>query len=198
MASEEVDRLAATLGHPQRDPHGDPIPTQDSSPAVLPGWPLTLIPEGAAAEIVHLEDEPEDIFARLVAHGLEVGQRIAVRESAPGRLAVEVEGHAVELSPIDAANVFAVPVEEAAGIPARTLADLQVGQRATVRGVRVTGFGRRRLFDLGFTPGALVECVFPSPFGEPRAYRVRGTVVALRLEQARRIEVEPASRSTPS
>jgi Fe2+ transport system protein FeoA len=59
--------------------------------------------------------------------------------------------------------------------------------------VRVTGFRRRRLFDLGFTPGALVECAFHSAFGEPTAYRVRGTLIALRLEQARRIEVETAA-----
>jgi ferrous iron transport protein A len=59
-----------------------------------------------------------------------------------------------------------------------------------VRGVKLTGFVRRRLFDLGFTPGALVECVFRAALGEPTAYRVRGTVIALRPDQARRVEVE--------
>jgi DtxR family Mn-dependent transcriptional regulator len=148
---------------------------------------------GLPSEIVHLEDEPEDVFRRLMTHDLEVGQRVTLRESAPDRLVLDVEGRRVELSPIDAASVFVVAVHEAPAVPARTLADLRTGERARVRRVRVAGFARRRLFDLGFTPGAVVECAFPSPLGEPRAYRVRGATIALRPEQARRIEVEPAA-----
>jgi DtxR family Mn-dependent transcriptional regulator len=193
LAPGEVEHLAAALGHPQHDPHGDPIPAADAAPVPLPGWPLTLVARGASSEIVHLEDEPEDVFARLAAQGLEVGQRVTVRELAPGRMNVEVGGRWLELSPIDAANVFVIPIREAAEVPGRTLADLRTGERAAVRSVRVTGFRRRRLFDLGFTPGALVECAFHSAFGEPTAYRVRGTLIALRLEQARRIEVETAA-----
>jgi Fe2+ transport system protein FeoA len=64
--------------------------------------------------------------------------------------------------------------------------------------VRLAGFSRRRLFDLGFTPGTEVECAFPSAFGEPRAYRVRGTLIALRPEQARRIDVEPGGEAENS
>jgi DtxR family Mn-dependent transcriptional regulator len=193
MSTEDVERLAAMLGHPQRDPHGDPIPSATAVPEPLPGWPVTLAPRGNACEIVHLEDEPEDVFSRLAARGLEVGLRVTVRERSPERLAMDVDGRRIELSPIDAANVFVVLVHEPARPGARTLADLETGERATVRGVRVTGFARRRLFDLGFTPGAVVECAFPSAFGEPKAYRVRGTIIALRPEQARRIEVGPAS-----
>jgi DtxR family Mn-dependent transcriptional regulator len=192
MTTEEVEHLAATLGHPQRDPHGDPIPSAEALPEPLPGWPVTLVPPGGPCEIVHLEDEPEDVFSRLAAQGLEVGLRVTVRARSPERLSLDVDGHRIELSPIDAANVFVVPVPERVREAARTLADLRVGERATVRSVRVTGFGRRRLFDLGFTPGAVVECAFPSTFGEPRAYGVRGTIIALRPEQARRIEVELA------
>jgi DtxR family Mn-dependent transcriptional regulator len=193
MAPDEVERLAAALGHPQSDPHGDPIPLVDALPVSVSGWPLTMVGRGIASEIVHLEDEPEDVFARLVAQGLEVGQQVTVRESAPGRLAVQVAGRSIQLSPIDAANIFVAAIPRPPGSAARTLADLRTGERATVRGVRVSGFTRRRLFDLGFTPGVVVECAFPSAFGEPRAYRVRGSLIALRPEQARRIEVEPAA-----
>jgi DtxR family Mn-dependent transcriptional regulator len=191
MAADEVDRLAATLGHPRLDPHGDLIPTADGTLLSIAGRPVTLAPLGTVSEIVHLEDEPEAVFTRLLAQGLEVGQRVTVRETAPDRLTLNLDGRRIELSPIDAANVFVVPVEEAASMAAQTLADLRTGERAIVRRVRVTGFGRRRLFDLGFTPGALVQCAFPAAFGEPRAYRVRGTNIALRSEQARRIDVEP-------
>jgi DtxR family Mn-dependent transcriptional regulator len=192
LSKDEVEHLAARLGHPQHDPHGDPIPTADQPGRVL-GWPLTLMARGASGEIVHLEDEPEAVFARLAMRGLEPGQRVTVLETAPDRLVVEVDGQRHQFSPVDAANVFVVPVREPAGPLPRTLADLRPGERGTVRAVRLTGFARRRLFDLGFTPGARVEFAFPAAFGEPRAYRVRDTLIALRTGQARRIEIEPAT-----
>jgi DtxR family Mn-dependent transcriptional regulator len=141
---------------------------------------------------VHLEDEPEAVFARLVELGLEVGRHVTVEEIAPDRIVLAIDGDRRELSPVDAANVFVVPVREPAPGEKRTLADLAPGEGGRVRQVEITGFARRRLFDLGFTPGALVECAFPGAFGEPQAYRVRGTLIALRGDQARRIEIDPA------
>ena len=42
-----------------------------------------------------------------------------------------------------------------------------------------------RLLDLGFTCGSQVCCLFPSALGDPRAYLVRGTVIALRQADAK-------------
>lgn len=52
------------------------------------------------------------------------------------------------------------------------------------------GFTRRRLLDLGMTPGARIEPEIRNFFGDPRAYRVRGTLIALRREQAAQIWVK--------
>jgi DtxR family Mn-dependent transcriptional regulator len=200
MRSDEVEHLAASMGHPRHDPHGDPIPGVETPIDAVPGTPVTLMPAGSDCEIVHLEDEPEDVFIQLVGSGLEVGQRITVGDRAPGalgRLCLDVEGRRVELSPLEAVNVFVVPANDARRTSPMNLDDLASGERAVVRELKVAGLGRRRLFDLGFTPGAIVECAFASAFGEPRAYRVRGTVIALRPEQARRIEVEPVPASRP-
>ena len=46
------------------------------------------------------------------------------------------------------------------------------------------GFIRRRLLDLGFTPGARVRRDLATFAGDPRAYRLRGTTIALRREQS--------------
>ena len=43
---------------------------------------------------------------------------------------------------------------------------------------------RRRLLDLGLIPGTRVTCQGRSPAGDPAAYLVRGTVVALRARDA--------------
>ncbi len=64
---------------------------------------------------------------------------------------------------------------------------LQSGESATL--IRLeSGCGmRRRLLDMGLTPGVRVECLGVSPGGDPRAYLVRGAVLALRREDCRKI-----------
>lgn len=42
----------------------------------------------------------------------------------------------------------------------------------------------RRLLDLGFAEGARIRCLFRSMFGDPTAYEICGTVIALRAEDS--------------
>jgi len=70
-----------------------------------------------------------------------------------------------------------------------TLADLQAGNVAWVKRLRTNGLLRRRLLDLGFCPGSEVTMEMSSPSGDPVAYRVRETRIALRRSDAREIEV---------
>jgi DtxR family Mn-dependent transcriptional regulator len=75
------------------------------------------------------------------------------------------------------------------------LAACETGARVTVQGLARScrGQERRRLLDLGFVAGTAVEVAMTSPSGEPTAYRVRGTLIALHREQARQIMVSPES-----
>jgi len=70
-----------------------------------------------------------------------------------------------------------------------TLADLRVGERATVTAFDTEDGVRHRLWDMGMVEGTEVECVFHSPSGDPTAYFVRGTVVALRRTDAHTVTV---------
>lgn len=72
-----------------------------------------------------------------------------------------------------------------------TLQDISVGSKAVVTGLRLEGAERRRLLDLGLAIGTTVEAVRRSPLGDPVAYRIRGSLIALRKEQAEKIEVTP-------
>ena len=72
---------------------------------------------------------------------------------------------------------------------ARTLDQLCAGQSAQVEELALCGAKRRRMLDLGFIPGADVRVLQVSPFGDPVAYQVLDTVIALRLCDARRITV---------
>lgn len=69
----------------------------------------------------------------------------------------------------------------------RTLDQLAAGQRATVAAITAPEDQRRRLLELGFVPGAPVAALQAAPWGDPVAYGVRGAVIALRREDARRI-----------
>ena len=73
---------------------------------------------------------------------------------------------------------------------ARTLDQLPVGQSARVTAVSLGGAKRARLQELGFLPGAVVTALQESPFGDPVAYGVLDTVIALRRNDAGSIEIE--------
>lgn len=49
---------------------------------------------------------------------------------------------------------------------------------------------RRRFFDLGLIKGTTVQCVGESPSKDPKAYLIRGAVIALRREDAEKILIE--------
>lgn len=82
--------------------------------------------------------------------------------------------------------------DEASG--ALSLNDLVAGERAQVVALSedCQGFERRRLLDLGLSPGALVERRYQAPLGGPAAYRLRGVTLALRPGQARMVTVREA------
>ncbi len=72
---------------------------------------------------------------------------------------------------------------------AYTLADLTVGSIGQVVSVELNGLLRRRILDLGLVPGTPVQCIRKSPAGNPVAYLIRGTLIALRSDDARLIKV---------
>lgn len=70
------------------------------------------------------------------------------------------------------------------------LSSLQLGKAGTIIRIEATDITRRRLQDLGFILGAEIECVFTSPLGDPRAYRINDSVIALRYEEASQIIIQ--------
>ena len=69
------------------------------------------------------------------------------------------------------------------------LSDLPAGRSADVAQMDAPGPMGRRLLDIGFTEGTRVQCLYAAPSGEPRAYLVRGAVIALRREDAARVRL---------
>ena len=61
-----------------------------------------------------------------------------------------------------------------------SLCDLNKNESLVIKEIKISGNLRKRLLDLGFVPGTKVECVRISPFGDPKAFFIRGAVIALR------------------
>jgi len=70
------------------------------------------------------------------------------------------------------------------------MSELETGQIAKIISLSSKGPLRRRFFDIGLVPGTEVSCVGVSPLGDPKAYLVRGMVVAVRSDDAKGIVVE--------
>ena len=194
LSPTDVDRLSAAMGHPETDPHGDPIPSRDGDVAAPPGTPLSAWSAGVPARIVHLEDEPPLAYAQLAALGLHLGQVVRIIDASPMRLVLSDGESEYVLAPMLAGNVHVVAAEPTAAtsealLPLSELPSDRMGEVVSLDpGCR--GFMRRRLLDLGFTPGARVRPDLTTFAGDPRAYRLRGTTIALRREQSDRILVK--------
>ena len=74
-----------------------------------------------------------------------------------------------------------------------TLDKLAVGSSAVIRTVGGSGALRCRLLDMGLIPHTRVTLQKIAPLGDPIEIRVRGYELTLRLEDARKIELEEGS-----
>ncbi len=195
LSDAQVEALSAGMGHPRYDPHGDPIPTNTGEMPARKGQPLSAFPRGAAAVVVHLEDEPREAFQRLLDLGLRPGARLRLLEAGPTEVKFRFDGREQLLPSVvgDLITVEPLPADTVLDeLPHATLADLTTGGSARV--VRVSaacqGPQRRRLLDLGVVPGTVITAQFTSPDGDPAAYSIRGALIALRKAQAELIQVD--------
>jgi DtxR family Mn-dependent transcriptional regulator len=197
LSPQEADALAARLGFPTRDPHGDEIPVPHGELPAEQGQPLHAVAENTSLLITHIEDEPKTVYAQLCAEGLRAGMRAYVMEKSAHRIRFWADGNVHVLAPVLANNISVVPSPELAVkdlAEEQFLSQLAPGQAGKVLGLSPAcrGVERRRLLDLGFVSGTPVEVEMVSPGGDPTAYRVRGTLIALRRQQAGLIRVESA------
>lgn len=69
----------------------------------------------------------------------------------------------------------------------KTMADLKIDETGIIKELQLSGFQKTRLLDLGFTEKSIVKKVMVSPAGDPTAYQIKGTLIALRKEEAEKI-----------
>lgn len=197
LTSDDLDELSARLSNPIFDPHGDPIPSANGEFGKLTSEPLTAVESGSLFQIVHLEDEPESVYAQLVAEGLHPGMPLRLLSRDDRRLLFWAGGDEHVLAPMVAANIFVKPIEEEPEpVDGEQLMSLAIGESARVIGLApsLRGAERRRMMDLGLLPGTTVRAEHTGAGGSPTAYRIRGALIALRNEQAAQIIIQKEGR----
>jgi len=70
------------------------------------------------------------------------------------------------------------------------LTDLQLNKLAKISHISCSNTIKRRLFDLGIIPNTPITPVFKSICNDPIAYEIRGTVLAIRNQDAKNIFVK--------
>jgi len=72
----------------------------------------------------------------------------------------------------------------------KTLDQFKVGETGLIKKVEGEGRLRRRLFDMGVTPGATVYLRKKAPLGDPLEITIRGYELSLRLSEAKLVVLE--------
>jgi len=188
VTEEETEKLAAQMGNPVFDPHGDPIPTAEGELPKSKGVLLNTLHEGETGRIIHLEDEPRSIYEQLVVLGLYPGMPVYVTDVSDKKITFIAEGEECVLTPLFAGyiTVEKTTIDISHQPKHHVLSSLKIGEQAEVVGIspNCRGQQRRRLMDLGIVPGSTISAVMKSASGDPVGYRVMGTTIGIRKQHA--------------
>ena len=70
------------------------------------------------------------------------------------------------------------------------LSEIDVNKKFILKNIDFHGIKKRRLYDLGFIPGQVIEKMYDSVFKNTSCYKIKDTFIALRKEDAYKIEVD--------
>jgi DtxR family Mn-dependent transcriptional regulator len=113
-ASERlIDRIDAFLGHPEVDPHGDPIPRADGSLPQSGGTPLAKLPPGSHFRVVRVVDQDPAFLRYLTECGLDLNATGELLENRPesGALVFRLRDRTVALGHAAAGKVLVTSAE---------------------------------------------------------------------------------------
>jgi DtxR family Mn-dependent transcriptional regulator len=106
--SEELEELiAAKLGEPALDPHGDPIPDRDLEICADDSIPLTDLDPGEDGTFTRVSDSDASMLRYLSERAIQPGARLVVKGKEPfgGPVMVEIDGRTHPLGPELAASM---------------------------------------------------------------------------------------------
>jgi len=194
FTEEDANRISRQLGYPRYDPHGDPIPTASGDMPPHKGRLLNDFSEGDTVQVIQIEDEPPSVYAEIVEKEIYLGVQIEILKMLKNSIHILVDGKVQTLPVLLTRNITVQTVLEDQKIeePPQSLSSLKTGEEAEVVGISraCRGAQRRRLMDLGIVPGTVISMAMTSAGGDPRAYNIRGAMIALREDQADFVHIQ--------
>lgn len=109
VISEDFEkRIAAALGHPSRDPHGDPIPSADLQMPADGSIPLSTLRPPEKATVIRVEAGDSALLRYLNELGLIPGNHISIINYSPfdGNLKININNREVVVGPSITSNIF--------------------------------------------------------------------------------------------
>lgn len=85
-----VERIAEHLGHPERDPHGDPIPNPDGSVAAVEAVTLTDLGTGRRSTVERIADDDPELLQFFAEREIGLGTVVETKAGAPYSGGIEV------------------------------------------------------------------------------------------------------------
>jgi len=189
------------------DPHGDIITGEE-----IEYYSLNTIAQNTQNlnqifKIVHIEDEPKEVYKEIVELDLAPSYYIKIKNITFKEIEILTDkGKIIKINHILGSNIHLVYLaeEECKYIKEHfskieknidkisTLDKLKISEEGKIIGLSfyIRGEERRRLLELGLTKNSKIKPIYNNMLGEdPRVYKIKNTMIALRKEQAKKIYV---------
>ena len=106
-----IDRLDAFLGHPEYDPHGDPIPNAKGVLPATKAKPLSELDVNTKCTVVTVSDTTKEFLQQLERYEINIGSEVTITERMPYDSSIWVKdkkGNSYQLSEKIAENILAI------------------------------------------------------------------------------------------
>ncbi len=131
-----IERIDTVLGHPSRDPHGDPIPDASGRISFPHTVPLSQCEPGETVVLERINDSDPKLLRYLSEHGFTPGAHLAIEEGAPFSEAINVRVVAPADAGAASAQTPAAPPQTTVPLgqlPQPTFSSLAPKNRPTMR-----------------------------------------------------------------
>ena len=110
-SDDMVDRLEAFLGHPDFDPHGDPIPDKNGKIKINQSTPLASCPAGKTVKVISFAETNDAFLDYLEKLNIKPGIKIKLTDihEYDQSLSVIIQKKSVQLSEKAARNILVEP-----------------------------------------------------------------------------------------
>jgi DtxR family Mn-dependent transcriptional regulator len=109
VSEKFVARLEALLGHPEQDPHGDPIPRRDGTVPSAPAVLLADVAPGSPVVVARVSDADPGVLRRLGTAGIRPGTELVLGVHRSRAVPVVLDGDVVEVDVLAAEAVWVRP-----------------------------------------------------------------------------------------